>query len=619
MQNNLIPKGWRQLLAAENISPALVTHFHYLADSPGYERVLEAVMHTASDISCDAHELRIIFNDKMILHASPPAAQDTYRNWPESFRALVLQHEKLEFPNNTGQALILGAGDLDPYDFEHPRSQLLDYINGDSGLQCPITDYSDWLVYHPGINNLQQQPALCFFSHAGGDIEAPLAYNAGSYFLRRMAEILGLSIQLPVITTIPEQEFEQWCRNLTPPWKTALLRNDQASDHQLSEQTRLKALLHTSHLYLRDADIDNLAPLSVFQRLGVLECRNLNITSLHSLPELPYLKFLDFKNCPIDDIAVRHHYPFVATFRLAHGNLTSLAGLDRFPGIKELNLSANPITDISILAGLRAIETLNLQETKVCDISALQQIEYLSNVDLSSTPVKDLSALCVLNRLKRLALNDTVIADLPEIMHKKPRSLAIKKTAIPFQKILQLEQNYYDNCEKKLAIEKSKQLKLYSDHGKNPIEFIHAVKSLGGINDIQFGLLLTWVNPLLVTLLKKNIDTARVLLDTVLDIEAQVLTGQVYDKFTILAIICIIGCSQRHLVDKVFSHLLQKPVTHHTIAYNLACFYSQAYNKPQLLRYTRLAIALGHDADEFAADNDFAPYINDNDFLELIT
>ncbi|MDI7225075.1 hypothetical protein [Leptospira santarosai] len=86
---------WQAILEAKDLSQALVLHFSYLADSPGYDRILEAVMRKAEGVQIFENCLLVDFPSD-ILFARPPASLERYQEWPKSFQELVSRHEFME-------------------------------------------------------------------------------------------------------------------------------------------------------------------------------------------------------------------------------------------------------------------------------------------------------------------------------------------------------------------------------------------------------------------------------------------------------------------------------------------------------------------------------------------
>ncbi|QQS03747.1 MAG: hypothetical protein IPK50_15760 [Fibrobacterota bacterium] len=61
-----------------------------------------------------------------------------------------------------------------------------------------------------------------------------------------------------------------------------------------------------------------------------------------------------------------------------------------------------------------------------------------------------------------------------------------------------------------------------------------------------------------------------------------------------------------------------KSIAHGTLQYNLACYHAWKNDKGKLLEATRRALALGKSASQFREDADFAPWLGDRDFANLL-
>ncbi|MBK8802672.1 MAG: hypothetical protein IPN71_11575 [Fibrobacteres bacterium] len=61
-----------------------------------------------------------------------------------------------------------------------------------------------------------------------------------------------------------------------------------------------------------------------------------------------------------------------------------------------------------------------------------------------------------------------------------------------------------------------------------------------------------------------------------------------------------------------------KSIAHATLHYNLACYHAWKNDKGKLLEATRLALALGKSTSQFRADADFAPWLGDREFANLL-
>ncbi len=200
---------YKQLSAAKDLSKELVEHFSYLADSDGFLPVLEAIMKQAKsvELSDEAELLAIHFGDDKELACSEATSGD-FSGWPASYKKIMAKHEFITFPDDGGWALELGdLGSLEPEMFEDGDSDFLSLFTNPGDIQCPLTDYSDWWVYHPQAKNTQGEPMLCLASHESGDIEEYVACNIGSLFLKRVAEYLDLDNVIPnVAAQLPKKQ-----------------------------------------------------------------------------------------------------------------------------------------------------------------------------------------------------------------------------------------------------------------------------------------------------------------------------------------------------------------------------------------------------------------------------
>ncbi len=182
--------AWKTIANASEWKAALKENFAYLVDTPGYENYLLAMLENAKSVNCIDQQLIITFKSGEILRAYPPQAKVAAK-YPESYRKLLSRHRILELE---ASRLKLGEhGDFESEWLEDADSELLEITNP-KNIICPLWDYSDCWLYHPRDKNETGEPSIHFFSHEGGDIEEAQPCNAGSLFLRRACEILGLKV-----------------------------------------------------------------------------------------------------------------------------------------------------------------------------------------------------------------------------------------------------------------------------------------------------------------------------------------------------------------------------------------------------------------------------------------
>ena len=183
-----------KLNKAPNLQKALVEHFIDLADSPNSKPVLEAIMAKAESVSLSGKSLIIHFQDDQEMSVSGPLDNvDTdYAAYPKSFRAVMKKYGALSFPDDGWAIHLCDSGNFEVEMLEDVDSELLEYVDDPSEILCPLTDYSDWWIYHPKEKNPQGEPALCYISHEGGDVEEGDTDNIGSVFLSLVARCLEL-------------------------------------------------------------------------------------------------------------------------------------------------------------------------------------------------------------------------------------------------------------------------------------------------------------------------------------------------------------------------------------------------------------------------------------------
>lgn len=178
---------WRTIVEAKDLHKALILHFSYLVDSPGYDRVLEGVMQEALGAEIFENKLLIDFPAE-VLFARPPADSERYKEWPESFQKLVAKHEGLEL-DEAG----LYLGDYREFGESYVR-EFDKTIDDSSKIRSPIGDGSNYWFYHPRNKNSNNESTLYSLTYEDTVVSDPEGRKAGSLFLSRMSEILGLYI-----------------------------------------------------------------------------------------------------------------------------------------------------------------------------------------------------------------------------------------------------------------------------------------------------------------------------------------------------------------------------------------------------------------------------------------
>jgi|GEM_PF-1908724 len=620
-ENN--PNDYAKILNAKNqgeLHNALIEHFAYLADTPGFEPVLKAVMMEAHNAELDGDNLVINFRGDRTLTASPPADLKKYNEWPDSFRKCIAKHEYMSFPEE-GWALYLGnAGGFEPEYLEDEESELLDYIDAEDAL-CPITDYSDWWLYHPGKKNSFGEPSLCFFSHEGGDVEDPQPYKVGAFFLMKVADILELEIEIPEVAdgTVSLEDLKIWWENLSNDWKKAIKNANSIKEGQSLTDKELKKIVKSTSFYSHDEKLSlkTLEPLCIFKKL-----KNINLSRQKDISDLSPLSGL----IDIESISIRN------------ANVSNIDFLEKLTNLKRLELTGMPIMDIKALANLLKLERLDLSYTKVIDLTPIINLPKLEKINFSNTGIENLEPLVnlkklkdinccntpvsniqVLNKFKKLGIlnfSSTNISDLSPLNNIKGiYILHCEKSKVSFNELMKFVSHRIDEYTSGML-----GIDIYSEYLMDNEVFIRAVEdidfSLEGLGEVVS----IWVNDKMLSALKNNKnDIAERMLRAYLKHLPMKRSNFIQQELFGNTIVLLTRVDDAELTGIAMEKLMPEKITDSRVAFNLACLYSLRKDKENLLKYMKLALQLGHEPNRFKQEADFKDYHNDPDFLALCT
>ncbi|EMY14391.1 leucine rich repeat protein [Leptospira weilii str. Ecochallenge] len=395
-------KEWEEIVNAKDLHKALIRHFSYLADSPGYEKVLEAVMKEAVSAEIRSGNLVIKFGDDELV-GSRPANGNEYKKWPQSFKTLIAQHRHLGL-----ESARVTLGDTDSFEgdyLEESDSEWLQYGDPNRVL-CPIVDYSDWWLYHPKEKNSMGEPTIHFFSHEGGDVGEANDMNAGSLFLERVADKLNLPISIPQKETtqtdvslpswlsLPQLEFsfengiyyrEGKFYQLGESWRDNSVIIDGKTLESLSkdEISKIIEMTRIRELYdIHTLPLDDLVRLEVLMASADPDSKK-KLKNLNGIEKLLNLKHIEFLNHEIEDIS----------------------SLSQLQNLEWIDLSYNKrISNIDALRNCNKLEIVRFSKNKISDITALKYLPKLKIIDLDDNPIKDILCLVECKSLKELKL-----------------------------------------------------------------------------------------------------------------------------------------------------------------------------------------------------------------------
>ncbi len=615
-----VESEYSDLLNTKDLHKALCDHFAYLADTPGFEPILSAIMQKAHSVEIEKNNLIVSFpgNDK--LTASPPADLSEYKNWPKSFQKCVSVHEFLSFPEE-GWAMYLGdAGNFEAEYLEEDESDLLDYTEAENVL-CPITDYSDWWLYHPGKKNFSGEDSLCFFSHEGGDVDKPIEYKAGSLFLKMMAESLELEVEFPdnIGKKIDLSDIKIWWKNLSNDWKTAFADCLDIKNSEGLNDKKLKKIVNTKSFYCHDSDLnlENLEPLRILTKLEEINLsRQKGITDLSPLGDLIELEDINISNTQVTNIDCLSNLKHLWRLELVDMPITDIGPLSNLEKLEQLNISNTKVKDLSAISNLPKLESINISNTGVNTLEQLVTLKKLRDINIARTPIKSLEPLSKFKNLGILNMELTKISDLSPLNNVKGIYIIhTQNSEVSFQEIMKFVFHHLDDyTESHLGID------IYSEYLMDNEIFLNELKTI----DFELGelaeVLSIWVNDKLIQLIKRDKkELAEKILDAFIDLLPLKQSDFIKENLLANALALLVTSKNDKLSEKIMSSsIVPEKITTGLLAYNLACLYSTRNNKAKLLEFTKKALQLGQEPNRFKEDNDFANYQDDADFIDLI-
>ena len=610
--------NYNKLLNTKTLHKDLCKHFAYLADTPGFEPILSAIMQKAHKVQVEENKLVVSFpgNDK--LFASPPADMSKYQSWPKSFQKCVAVHEYLAFPEE-GWSMYLGdAGNFEAEYLEEDESDLLDHVEAENAL-CPITEYSDWWLYHPGKKNYSGEDSLCFFSHEGGDIEKPIEYNVGSLFLKMMAESLELELDFPenIGKKVDSSNIKVWWQNLSEDWKKAFSECLDIKNEPELKDKELKKIINAKRFYSHDSELnlDSLEPLRILSKLEEINLtRQKEITDLSPLKNLIELEAINIKDAQVTDIACLSNLRQLRRLKLENMPIKDISPLSNLTKLERLEIQGTLVKDLSPIAKLPKLENINISNTKVDTLEHLTSLKKLSDIELNKTAITSLDPLGKFKKLGRVSLDATEITDLSPLYDVKGiYILHIQKSKVSFRELMQFVFHHM-----KAYTSGHLGIDIYSEYLMDNDVFLEELKNI----DFELGelgeVLSIWVNDKVITAVKQNKHQyAEDMLEVFLNISPIKQSEFIKEQLLGNTLALMVHSKNKALLNRALDLFMPKKITTSIVAFNLACLYTK--DKKKLLEFTKLALKLGHEPNKFKEDSDFKNCLDDTDFIELLS
>ncbi|MDI7229973.1 hypothetical protein QMM87_15070 [Leptospira santarosai] len=377
-----------KLASSDNIVKGLAKHFSYLADSPGFELVLEQIMREAKSVEISKQNGNLIVKfDEDILTASPPLDKKKLGKWPKSFQNLMTVHGSLSLEK---AQLYLGPNgafeseDLFEYlDDLEDKQDILGEINADEILS-PITDYSDWWLYHPTKKNKEGQPLLFFYSHEGYILEKR-GCNVGSLFLELLAEKLKIPINIPAEET---SEVVSWWQ--TRPGESNILSFWHSSGDDFPEE------------FDQEPEGDFLKGVrGLFLSRGVRSLSELPLSHFKNLKKLVVCPHKDQIKFPCESLAGIEQLESLEHFEIYHSKIDDLSPLKELKNLRQLDIGSQHLIDLRPLCELTTLSVLGIASLALKDVSPLVALKGLTHLRLSGCKnLKDVDVLLDLGDLK---------------------------------------------------------------------------------------------------------------------------------------------------------------------------------------------------------------------------
>lgn len=370
-----------------NLCQTLCDHFSYLCSDVQWEAVLKAIFTTAISAGYENDNLVVVFSENQKLIATPGCEPENMNEWPEAFCSITKVHEALQFPDDNWGLFLGESFNFEPFDLIGEAGS---YEEEGYSLLCPLTDYSDWWIYHPETKTKEGKSVLTLVSHESCDFSTISTYSPEQLFLKRLIKELGITVELPEAAAIAAQEenpVAKWWNNLDEPWKAFLTNKFNLSKEQIPTQRKVDSI---SDLTIRKVHgIRNLEPLLYF----------------------PNLTDLGLKDKEIDDISIISKITKLESLTLWNQTMDSVTVLSDLPQLRELVLNMPMLNDFTTFFHLHHLEQLTIHKSKVPSIDFVASMKALRWLDFCADSITSLEPLYELEELHYLSLQRTEITE----------------------------------------------------------------------------------------------------------------------------------------------------------------------------------------------------------------
>ncbi|EMN90336.1 WGR domain-containing protein [Leptospira weilii] len=361
-------KEWEEIVNAKNLEESLAKHFHYLADSPGFEPIVRKVFEHAKAVKVNGKTLIVEFENGETLTAASPGNPNSFKKFPKSFLKLIEKHASLKTSR-----LELGKCYFD-FDIFDEGDRVYEIFDGkETNVLCPLhyQDNSDW-IYHPTEKNKEGEPAIFPVIHELEDEINPIYYNVGSLFLQQLADEFEIEVEIPVIERPADPSADAkatWWNNLSEAWKQAFRDGLESKD----QNPTFEKILTLEGLDLSGRSISDLKPLETLLsekkfKLGSIYLDDTAVSDVSVLAGAKRLFSVDMCGTPVKDVSMLKQIIFLDADRCADLDFTTVAKLKK---LSKLSLRDTKLNNLDSFHNLTNLMKLNIHSTPLTD----EQIE----------------------------------------------------------------------------------------------------------------------------------------------------------------------------------------------------------------------------------------------------
>ncbi len=417
-------KEWQAIVDAKDLHKALIHHFAYLADSPRFKKLLEAILKKAVNVSCNEETFKVTFPKSEML-CTPPLKQIP-AEYPRSYQDLLKKHKTIELSNTQCALGEHGRFDQEVQDiwFEDlveedvGDSYIFEFIKAKKLLHAPIADgvSGNFWIYHPNKKNSLGEPMIYYLESDGEMICNPQPCNASSVFLKKLAECLDMQMAMKeILSGAKATDHQAWWDSLDSEWKKFLTDSCYGKEEPAAEALALKSLGSNT-----DTNIKTLEPLRPMKLLKSLSLIVPNINDISPLINLKQLKDLRIQSTNILDFSTigklvkleKLTIIFTGSIELDLSWLESLTKLNEltiYVKGHEKQIRVQSLHALHALKSLRELKLMNIRSTtrekiSLEPLSALTKLEELKLYDFS---FQSLEPLYKLESLKRISLDSS--------------------------------------------------------------------------------------------------------------------------------------------------------------------------------------------------------------------